>query len=102
MKGSNQIPPRKAPQPVRESQHPSIPGKMLTTKEAATFLGFREATLRGWRMEGIGPPFFTMGATKNRGVRYDMTDLERFKSERRCVPSVRHMGRHHAALQEVA
>lgn len=75
---------------------------MLTTREAAAFLGLKDATLRGWRMEGVGPPFFTMGATKQRGVRYDISDLERFKSERRCVPSVRHMGRHHAALQEVA
>jgi hypothetical protein len=102
MQGSNQSPPPKAPQAIRECSQASTPGKMLTTKDAATFLGLREATLRGWRMNGIGPPFFTMGVTMHRGVRYDMADLEQFKSERRCVPSVRHMGRHHAALQEVA
>ncbi len=99
----------KEPQQTHHQKPPQSVGlditgmsQMLTTREAAVFLGLKEATLRGWRMNGIGPPFFTMGATMHRGVRYDMSDLERFKSERRCVPSVRHTGRDHAAIQKAA
>ena len=102
MKQANQQQLRKPPQATNIPSATSTSSEMLNTREAAAFLGLKEATLRGWRMEGSGPPFFTMGVTKHRGVRYDRSDLERFKSERRCVPSVRHMGRYHAAVQEAA
>jgi hypothetical protein len=77
-------------------------GEMFSTREAATFLGLKESTLRGWRMVGTGPPYYILGANRQRGVRYHKEDLEQFRSERRCVPSVRHIGRRHAAIQEAA
>lgn len=97
----NQIP-RKAPQGVYETRLPGSTGAMLTTKEAADFLGLRDATLRGWRMAGVGPPYFTMGVTRHRGVRYDRADLEVFKSERRCVSSVLRTRRSDATFQKSA
>jgi predicted DNA-binding transcriptional regulator AlpA len=41
--------------------------RLLKSKELAELLGFQESTLRQWRTEGIGPPYFRLG---NR-VRYD-------------------------------
>jgi hypothetical protein len=95
--GNNRKPPQRVSQQKSER-----PGEMLSTKAAASYLGFKEATLRGWRLEGVGPPYYVLGAYTQRGVRYHMSDLEQFKSERRCVPSVRHMGKTHAALQKAA
>jgi hypothetical protein len=68
---------------------------MIGTREAAKFLGLKESTLRGWRCAGIGPVFYTISPQR---VMYDLADLEQFKSERRCVPSVPHTLGHHAAL----
>jgi hypothetical protein len=56
----------------------------LTAKEAAAFLRCSESTLRNWRCEGRGPAFHKLSERK---VIYDRADLERFKLERRCVPS---------------
>lgn len=71
---------------------------MLSTKEAAKFLGLKEATLRGWRCAGIGPAFYTISA---RRIMYDEADLRAFKSERRCVPMPHSEGLH-AAFQKTA
>jgi hypothetical protein len=73
---------------------------MLSTAEAAAFLGIAEGTMRAWRCAGIGPEFYSITP---RCVRYDRADLQRYKSERRTVPSVRHTeGRYVTALQATA
>jgi DNA-binding transcriptional MerR regulator len=59
---------------------------MLNTKEAAKFLGLKESTLRGWRCAGIGPPFYAISPQR---VFYDEADLNKYKADRRVVPSIR-------------
>lgn len=76
-----------------------ISSTMLTTKAAAAYLGLAEATLRGWRCQGIGPAFYMISA---KAARYDMADLKKYRSERRCVPSVRHTEGNYGALQATA
>lgn len=74
-----------------------ITSNMLTPVEAAAFLGVEEATMRDWRCSGKGPDFYRITA---RCIRYDRSDLQRWKSERRVVSSVRHAeGDHVSALQ---
>ena len=50
--------------------------KLLNTDDAAEILGVKTATLRIWRMQGKGPNFIKIGAL----VRYDETELERWKA----------------------
>lgn len=45
------------------------PADMITAKEAATLLGRAEVTLKKWRAEGKGPPWFNYPAN-TRSVRY--------------------------------
>ena len=45
--------------------------RLLKSRELAELLGFQESTLRQWRTEGIGPPYFRLG---NR-VRYDASEV---------------------------
>jgi predicted DNA-binding transcriptional regulator AlpA len=44
---------------------------LLTTKQAAAFLGIAPATLDNWRSLKKGPPFLRVGAR----VRYEAADL---------------------------
>ena len=46
----------------------------LTEQEVAARLGRRLATLRAWRLKGMGPEFVRFG----RAVRYLEHDVERF------------------------
>ena len=46
--------------------------ELLTPKEAAVFLHISEAQLKGYRMEGTGPPFVRINA---RVIRYRVRDL---------------------------
>ena len=56
--------------------------KLLSTKEAGERLGgFREQTLRLWRLTGEGPPFVRFGGPRGR-VRYREEDLEAWVAER--------------------
>jgi 5-methylcytosine-specific restriction protein A len=48
--------------------------RVLTTAQAATFLGFSPATLAAWRTEAKGPQYFTLGQR----IRYRMSDLEQW------------------------
>ena len=48
---------------------------LLTTKEAADFLGFHEQSLKRWRMHDEGPRYLKLGARK---IRYRRADLEAF------------------------
>lgn len=58
--------------------------RMLSTKEAAVFLGVQPATLRSWRCSRIGPPYIQLSP---RNVRYAEVDLERYAADRRIDPS---------------
>ena len=52
---------------------------LLTTAEAAKFLGWGKSTLEQSRVYGINcPPFVKMG----RSVRYRLSDLEAFVAQR--------------------
>jgi predicted DNA-binding transcriptional regulator AlpA len=68
------------------------PTGTLKTAEAATMLGIKPATLRGWKAQHIGPPFIQLSA---RCVRYHERDIEQYVNERRVVPCVRETGRRH-------
>lgn len=46
---------------------------MLTTAEAAEYIGFSEISLRRWRSQGTGPKYLKLGA---RRVRYRREDLD--------------------------
>jgi len=50
-----------------------VPGELLTTKEAANYLGMPESTLRWWRYIGTGPASFKLGP---RTVKYKRSDLD--------------------------
>ena len=49
---------------------------MLTTREAADYLGLAPATLNKWRCYGTGPSFVRLG----RAIRYRRDDLSAFLS----------------------
>ena len=51
---------------------------ILTTKEAAEFLGLKEKTLRIWRMDKKGPNYIRI----NRSIRYRRDDLDEFVANR--------------------
>ena len=52
---------------------------LLTTQEAAAWLGLSPATLKKYRVAGGGPPFHKLG----RAVRYDVADLRDWANARR-------------------
>ena len=47
---------------------------LVTTSEAAGYLGMKRNTLEIWRVKGNGPKFLKLG----RLVKYRLQDLERF------------------------
>ena len=59
--------------------------KLLTTKQAAPYLGVSEAFLERDRWAGAQVPFIRIGA---RAVRYRLSDLEAFIESRRRVSTV--------------
>jgi len=48
---------------------------LLTTEQAAAYLGTTQRTLEGWRYEGAGPMFVKL---RGRMVRYRPSDLQAF------------------------
>lgn len=46
---------------------------LMTTRQAAEYLGFSALTLKKWRCLGSGPRFLRIGGT---AVRYRRSDLE--------------------------
>lgn len=59
--------------------------KLLTTKEAAPYLGVSEAFLERDRWAGARIPFIRIGA---RAVRYRLSDLDAYiESRKRCSTS---------------
>lgn len=59
---------------------------MLSTEEAAKKMGVAPATLRGWRMEQLGPAYIRIS---RQCVRYDERDVEAYIASRRFDPSAR-------------
>lgn len=53
--------------------------RLLTTPEAAPFVGASEKTLENWRSLGLGPKFIKVG----RKVVYDPADIEHWKDANR-------------------
>ena len=61
-----------------------ISNSMLTTKEAAEFLGIRPSTLNVWRSTGtVNVPYIRVGTA----IRYRLSDLEEYVSKRRVMPT---------------
>ncbi len=54
--------------------------RMLTTAEAAAYLGVAKNTMEKWRIYGDGPAFVRVSS---HCVRYHPADLEAFVAERR-------------------
>ncbi len=52
---------------------------LLTTTEAAEYLGVTPRCAEAWRVRGGGPPFIKISA---RAVRYRLSDLNRWIEER--------------------
>ena len=61
-----------------QAELPSSSAAMLTTVQAAQYLGLAVSTLNKWRCHGGGPKFLKLG----RAVRYRQSDLEMFVAER--------------------
>lgn len=55
----------------------------LREEAAAKYLNFSVSTLQKWRFRGLGPNFVKIGVS----VRYRLTDLETFTSERIQTPA---------------
>lgn len=59
---------------------------LLTTKQAAKFVGLSESTLNQYRVSGRGPRFIRLGGS--RLVRYDRRELEAWaRSDQRLSTS---------------
>ena len=61
---------------------------LLTTRQAADFLGVSPATLEYWRSRrpGQGPPYFRLGARRpGSPIRYSLGTLRRYL--RQCIVS---------------
>lgn len=51
---------------------------LLTTDEAATYLGVSGASLNRWRSSGTGPPYYKVGAL----IRYETEELRAWLKSR--------------------
>ena len=59
-------------------QQLSTNSQLLTTHQAAGILALQPATLKKWRVLGIGPKYLRVGP---RAVRYRMSDLKKFLTQ---------------------
>lgn len=67
------------PVPVGDPTMPNAGKRMLTTVDAAAYLGLAVQTLAKMRVSGESPPFYKLG----RQVLYDRTDLDEWIQARR-------------------
>ena len=58
------------------------PRSLLSTAQAAAYLGRRPQTLRKWRLTGEGPPYIRLGDSPQARVAYRRKDLEAWLEER--------------------
>ncbi len=56
--------------------HPGSPPSILTSPQAAAFLGITPQTLRRWRCDGTGPRFVRLGTGRRSRAAYRFEDLE--------------------------
>jgi len=61
------------------------PPALLSTADAASYLGLKPQTLRLWRTRGGGPPYIRYGAKGRGTVFYKVADLEAWVNERRWI-----------------
>ena len=74
----------RSPQPPRSEPLPSHhPPALLSTADAANYLGLRPQTLRAWRFKGGGPPYIRFGAKARGTVAYKISDLDIWVNQRR-------------------
>lgn len=64
---------------------------LLSTKEAAPFIGVAESTLENWRVQGIGPKFIKTPGKRGK-VLYDPADIEAWKGANRYQSTSEAMG----------
>ena len=65
---------------------PSNIPNMINTAQAAEILGLAESTLRDWRQQPFGPPYYRI---TNRVVRYRQSEVESYRDTRRYDPPAR-------------
>jgi len=53
-----------------------MPDELLTTPDAAAYLGLSRKTLERFRCEGTGPQYVKVGPGRNARVRYRQADLD--------------------------
>ncbi len=58
--------------------HAPTPVTILTTRQAAQYLGLSMSTLNKWRCYGTGPKYLKLG----RAVRYQQEELDRYLETR--------------------
>jgi predicted DNA-binding transcriptional regulator AlpA len=60
--------------------------RLLTRREAASFLGVSSATMSRWAAERTGPPFVKLSSSDNGSVRYPSDALDDFLASRTRHP----------------
>jgi predicted DNA-binding transcriptional regulator AlpA len=60
--------------------------RLLTRREAASFLGVSSATMSRWAAERTGPPFVKLSDSENGSVRYPSDSLDDFLAARTKHP----------------
>lgn len=66
------------PQPPNSAQIAPARTVILTTRQAAKYLGLSMSTLNKWRCYGFGPKYLKLG----RAVRYRLDELDRYLEAR--------------------
>jgi predicted site-specific integrase-resolvase len=67
--------------------------QLLGTTQVARILSVSVSTLKGWRVQGVGPAWIRMEGV----VRYNVADVEAYLAHCRQVPSVRAVLEEHVA-----
>ncbi|WP_286830219.1 MULTISPECIES: helix-turn-helix domain-containing protein [Kordiimonas] len=70
--------------PPQNGENDTVVGDMLTTQDAAQYLGLAPATLNKWRVYRTGPGFLKLG----RAVRYRRADLDDYLSSNTHLPAL--------------
>ncbi len=58
------------------------PSPLLSSPEAARYLGIQQQTLRKWRLLGKGPRYVRLGDSPRSRVMYRLSELEAWVDER--------------------
>lgn len=69
--------------PPQNGENDTVAGDMLTTQDAAQYLGLAPATLNKWRVYRTGPRFLKLG----RAVRYRRADLDAYLASNTQLPA---------------